>query len=373
MDFFSRFRRVTSTGRFLPFIDALRFLAIVPVLLTHIFSFIVLKKNYTQSSISSWWWIPIKNGGNGVQLFFAISGFILALPFISYYLGISDKQVSLKKYFLRRITRLEPPYIISMVFFFVLLVVTHKYTFDVLFPHLIASLLYVHNIVYGKGSDINTVAWSLEVEVQFYILAPLLFIVFKRKQLTRRLIILFLIILFASLNSFFNIYYRSLPGQFQFFLIGVLAADFFVSQKNDGFLSKFNHPLIFAICLVLLFFIKYNSGFTYQILFLLTLFTLFLCSVTPLVRNRFLKNNVVTFFGGMCYSIYLIHYPLISFIGNKLLAKITADSFTKQFLLYFIIIVPIILMCSVGFYLLFERPFMDKNWYKKIIFFKHKN
>ena len=43
-----------------------------------------------------------------------------------------------------------------------------------LLPHLLASLGYVHNIVYGVPSTINVVAWSLEIEVQFYILAPAL-------------------------------------------------------------------------------------------------------------------------------------------------------------------------------------------------------
>jgi len=42
--------------------------------------------------------------------------------------------------------------------------------------HFLASLLHVHNYAYGPWHPraINTVTWSLEVEVQFYVLAPLL-------------------------------------------------------------------------------------------------------------------------------------------------------------------------------------------------------
>jgi len=365
MTFFSRFRRITSSGKFLPFIDGLRFIAIAPVILTHIFYFIVIKANYAETATSSWLWLPIKNGGHGVQIFFAISGFILALPFVSYYLGVSTKPVSLKSYFLRRLTRLEPPYIISMVFFFIVLIITHKYTFSNLFPHLVGSLLYVHNIIWGKGSDINTVAWSLEVEVQFYILAPVIFLIFKQKQLIRRAAILFVILLFACLNSYYNIYYRSLPGQIQFFLIGVLMADIYVSKKNDNLVAKLNHPLIFITSLLAILFIDYTSGFFNQVVFLAALLIMFLSSISPNLKNHFLKNNIVTFCGGMCYSIYLIHYPLISFVGGKLLAKFPISGLLPQFIVYCLIIIPIIFVCSVGFYLLFERPFMDKNWYKK--------
>src|SRR5690349_19587132 len=57
-------------------------------------------------------------GHLGVQLFFAISGFILSLPFARCWLG-GEKAVSLGGYYLRRVTRIEPPYIIHLAFLFV--------------------------------------------------------------------------------------------------------------------------------------------------------------------------------------------------------------------------------------------------------------
>ncbi|SHL93326.1 acyltransferase family protein [Mucilaginibacter sp. OK098] len=372
MSFFSRFRRITSTGKYLPFIDGLRFIAITPVVLSHIFHLIMVKKNIPQSHINSFLWNPVNNGGQGVQIFFAISGFILAIPFISYHLGISQKSISIKGYFLRRLTRLEPPYIISMLFFFMVLIVTHKNAFSELFPHLIASLFYVHNIIYGKGSDINTVAWSLEVEIQFYILAPLIFLIFKSNQLLRRSVIVLFIITFAFLNAYFDIYYRTLLGQFQFFLIGVLAADIYLTQKDTNIIKQLNRPLIFVFCLSILLFINYRDSFFSQLLFLFDLLVLFLCSISSNLKNKFLKSDIITFTGGMCYSIYLIHYPLISLIGNKIITKIYFNNIVLDFIISSLIIVPVIFFTSVGFYILFERPFMDKEWYKKIFVFKNK-
>ena len=64
----------------------------------------------------------------GVELFFAISGFILGIPFASHYLrGVP--RVNLRRYFIRRLTRLEPPYIINlMVLAGILVIVTRTIT-----------------------------------------------------------------------------------------------------------------------------------------------------------------------------------------------------------------------------------------------------
>ena len=52
----------------------------------------------------------------GVLLFFTISGFILGLPFARQYL-VAARPVSFG-FYRRRVTRLEPPYLISMLLLF---------------------------------------------------------------------------------------------------------------------------------------------------------------------------------------------------------------------------------------------------------------
>ena len=107
--------RITNSGNFIPEIDGLRFVAIITVVLFHLYGFIenkdgsIYSTNYNFDFIANF----LKNGNFGVELFFVLSGFILGLPFAKHYLKDS-KKLSLKSYFLRRVSRLEPPYIIVM-------------------------------------------------------------------------------------------------------------------------------------------------------------------------------------------------------------------------------------------------------------------
>src|SRR6202023_4351094 len=97
------YRRITSTGRFIPEIDGLRFLAILSVYLFHLAADI--QRHSTAASAES---LPT-NGlfrvagvlNVGVPLFFVISGFILSLPFAERQRNLR-KPAPLKQYFLRR-------------------------------------------------------------------------------------------------------------------------------------------------------------------------------------------------------------------------------------------------------------------------------
>ena len=167
----------------------------------------------------------------GVHLFFVLSGFVLGLPFVRQ--SFSGRAApSIQNYFLRRITRIEPPYILNLLVCFGLLAWYAPLAADT-WKHLLASLLYVHNLVYSQGSTINGVAWSLEIEVQFYILAPLFaraaFAI--RRDWLRRTVLAAAIVGFSAFTQF--VLWRtshedlkmSLLAYMQFFLAGFLLAD----------------------------------------------------------------------------------------------------------------------------------------------------
>ena len=232
-----RLARETSSGRFIPQMDGLRFVAIGMVILFHLSGYLLAKSalHHSGSLPQSDWLAQIALVGfRGVELFFVISGFILALPFAAHHLK-NAPPVSLRKYYLRRLTRLEPPYVVTVLVLFFLAVWIQGQTAANLYPHLAASIFYLHNLIYGSPSRVIGVAWSLEIEVQFYVLVPLLTLLFAiRRRWVRRLSVVTLILGLLSMQSLLlpqsGRVSLSILAYLQFFMIGFLLADIFLAD-----------------------------------------------------------------------------------------------------------------------------------------------
>src|SRR5215472_16211346 len=229
------FRRVTSTGLLIPEIDGLRFVAIFAVFIYHLAGDVLRHADpaYRLATFQRDWFFGFTQKLDfGVPLFFVISGFILALPFAQHHLR-NHASVSLPKYYLRRVTRLEPPYILSLVLLFALKVASGQRCAS-LAPHLLASGLYVHNLIFHGPSLINVVAWSLEIEVQFYILAPILAIIYCLRSTYRRIALVAACIaaaIFQYLLAVESPLRLSLLGYAQYFLAGFLLADLYLTHS----------------------------------------------------------------------------------------------------------------------------------------------
>jgi len=84
-----RLSRVSVSTRFVPEIDGLRFFAIGSVVLYHLLGIISVRKFGAWEPERFAAYFPLNwltRGHFGVPLFFAISGFVLAMPFADHYL-----------------------------------------------------------------------------------------------------------------------------------------------------------------------------------------------------------------------------------------------------------------------------------------------
>jgi peptidoglycan/LPS O-acetylase OafA/YrhL len=362
-------RRITTSGHWIPEVDGLRLIATAAVILFHLNGQLLRQSSATIAPRYHGFALFLGNGNRGVQLFFLISGFILALPFARHRLTAKPRP-SLRKYFARRLTRLGPPYVVNLFFAAVALVFIENNSVRSVLPHLFASLFYLHNLIFREPSTINAVAWSLEVEVQFYLVAPLLALLFLiRNALTRRFITVASMVAIALVQIAFDwgqntLASTTLAGQLQFFLAGLLLADLFLTVihrwKHDwrwDLVSLAGWPAVFLL----------DERFMALWLPFLVLL-LYVAALRGVVISAILRNTLVAVAGGMCYTIYLWH-PLVIAAANRICKRypvLYPTDYAGLFLVQGVIkFAAVGAVCGV-FYLYLERPCMDPKWPRKL-------
>lgn len=357
------FARVTSGGRFVPCVDGLRCIAILAVVLYHLNGYVVDKAgDFSETDARQSLMFHLLHGANcGVQLFFAISGFILALPFAREQLE-DGRSVSLKQYYFRRITRLEPPFLINLLIIWMLLLVVKNQSAADLMAPLAATATYTHNWIYGTLSTVNAVTWSLEIEVQFYVLAPFLARwYFGSNRRTRRTLLLTVIAAMIALKLSFAVSPAArlrlgLGYVLDHFLIGIFVADVFVNSWNETAVKARVWDLVTLVTLPLIFCIQLDLR-CYHFLPVLS-GLLFVSAFRGPVTNRLLSLPLIVVTGGMCYSIYLYHFLVISFVGRFTMSATDGLGYVPQLLLQSLLIVPPVLAVCAVFFVMIEKPFM---------------
>ena len=367
--FYNKFRRITTNHLYFPEIDGIRFVAIMFVLLFHIHGYFAAKSGIpateTGSGLLNTLFI---NGDRGVELFIVLSGFILCLPFAHHYIN-HGKTVSLKRYYLRRVTRLEPPYFLAMSAIFLLHIISHTTPLSVMLPHWLASLAYVHNIIYHRASIVTVVAWSLEIEIQFYLMAPLLFRLLSLHVGPRRIVLLLGIISVIILQHLYITSFLTIFNFAQYFLTGILLADLYVSDSFAAFFNKKGVSLLALATLVTIIYLPIKSTlapgnelFAARLLFpfLIGLFY-YIVFKNPMIKRIF-SYKFIPIVGGMCYSIYLLHYTIISVLGRFTgQLHVPGGYLPNLFFQIVLLLIPVLLLSSV-FYFYIERPFMSGKW-----------
>lgn len=364
MSLLARFSRISTTGRFIPEIDGLRFLAIAAVVLFHLSDTLARQappgpKDYVYIFLAQGWF--------GVELFFAISGYILSLPFAEAAFQGTPRP-PLGAYYLRRLTRLEPPYLINLALVYAGLVLFGGGSARGLLPHLGATAVYLHTPVYGDFSLINGVTWSLEIEVQFYLLAPLLAAVFRIRSaaLRRGLIAAAMTILAAAqapLRTGAPVWVQwTLLFYLQFFLVGFLLADL---TASGGLKKSSRWDLAGAVAWILLVISLVKVGTPRALLPWLMLVAYLAALQGPLFSALFSRPWIATI-GGMCYTIYLYHVPLMTLLWPWLSRAVDpARPFAANVGLLALLFLPPLLVAGALLFLAFERPFMRRGWYRR--------
>lgn len=354
-----QFRRITTQKRFIPQIDGLRFVAIASVVFFHIYSAL------ERGAIPPPFRFDEDLSKRGVELFFAISGFILGVPFASHHL-LGTPKVGLKQYFLRRLTRLEPPYFLSFPVWIAMQWVVFRRPLSDMAPHLLANCVYMHNLIFGAfPGAINSVAWSLEVEVQFYVLVPLLSLVFaiSDPRLRRTVIVVAMAVVAFLGNPLYRTlhFHYSIAFYLPFFLTGFLVCDLYSTRKEWKLSFVWD-----ALALGLWPLIWYPGENLDHLVLPFVIVLLYLAAFRGRICSAIFSNRLLTNIGGMCYTIYLFHFPVIYAVKHNTASWHIGHNFWLYFAMQCALILPAVLFCCATFFILIERPCMDREWPRKL-------
>jgi peptidoglycan/LPS O-acetylase OafA/YrhL len=235
-----------------------------------------------------------------------------------------------------------------------------------LLPHFLTGIFYLHSLVYGAMNPVYSPAWSLEIEIQFYCLAPLLAFLFLSRRpawLRRALLGLFMLVLGLVQVRFFQgspFFTLSILNYAQYFVAGFLLCDLYLTDWQ----TIPEHWLwdVASIPLWLTIFAS-ESLYFHAFMPFLTVLVYIGAFKGPLMR-WFFRNAFVSTVGGMCYSIYLTHGFVLAY-SNDLLMRLTKAGPWPLWILAPIGLLETIL-CGGVYYVLIEHPCMDKEWPAKL-------
>jgi peptidoglycan/LPS O-acetylase OafA/YrhL len=345
----------TTAARFRT-IDGLRGIAALSVAIFHFNGGII---RTTPDWIPAWAQGIATNGFLGVEVFFVISGFVIAFSvrdgsYSGRYLGL---------FALRRSIRLDPPYWLTIALELVLLKVSAMAFPSVAVPmpnsgQMVSHFFYLQDVL-GYGG-ILPIFWTLCFEIQFYLLLVGLLVLWHKSSAflsdeTRKMLVyVVLSVLFvSSVFLRYSGWHLPIPGialerWFQFFL-GVLTYWVF-----SGRISML--PLALAYGAVIGAVIGWRAA---PIQILPVLVSAVIVAVGRRGRlDSFLGNRPLQFLGRTSYSFYLLHGP-IGYRWISLLQKIVGPSFGIAWAWFaFISAIAICSIASALTWKLIEEPTM---------------
>ncbi|ASF45693.1 acyltransferase family protein [Methylovulum psychrotolerans] len=297
----------------------------------------------------------LSNGFLGVSLFFVLSGFVLTYTYRD---GVSSK----KKYLLARFARVYPVYMLALIVSLPLVYANLHFS-DYVFVLGMVQSWTPYNSSYGFMWIMQ--AWTISVELFFYLTFPFL-IVFLKKIPTKIGLIFLIVIMFLIINFGLStispgsnrpeyplwINFVILPVlRFPEFCLGAIVCRIYLN--NISYLNKFPKKYldlsIFINLLLIVFILSRYSIQSYSILSVATLLfvvLILLFSLGDSIFSRAISCNVLVLLGGASYAEYILQGPIREWVRLFLPSSVIGQ-----------IISPVILIAvSIFVYVFYETP-----------------
>ena|SRR6218665_257580 len=320
-------------------LNELRALAALSVIVHHLELYCFRDKKTSLYNVSTFEYFINSIGKNGVYLFFVLSGFLIT------FLLLKEKEqsdtISIKNFYLRRVFRIWPLYMIIIVLSIVVLPVmvfeTHFFDSETFYMALLRKeeiysttniLLYVFflsNFALPMVGAAQT--WSVSVEEQFYLVWPQIVKRFSRQKLLYAFVLLFVFFLaYQALHLPYSNLLKKIP--LEIMAIGGVFAYFWYYHKNR-FEKYFESNGLFALNLIIIFF---GIFFPVPRIIVAVFFGLLILFVIT-ERKWNLRSKWLAFLGTISYGIYMYH-PIMMFISSAFINKFVQDVWIYKLFLY---------------------------------------
>ena len=259
----------------------------------------------------------------GVDIFFVISGYLMS-KIISE--RINKKNFDIFDFYKKRFKRIIPNLLfIILIIFLISLFILLPNDFNNLKDSINYTFFLIPNIYFwlnggyfGLIDELKPLLhlWSIGVEIQFYILLPIIYLIYLKFFSYKKLILLVFFLFLISI--FINIYINSIDGSnFSFFMIFTRFWQFMFGSLVFHSHKKIKSNYFFIISFSMLCFVLI-SGFSNNLLnqFFVSIFAASIL-VTNSKKNLHVKvinSKILISFGLISYSLYLWHWPLISLL-----------------------------------------------------------
>jgi len=298
------------------------------------------------------------NGNVSVSYFFVLSGFVL-------YITYKDKHIQYSDYLKRRIGRIVPVYLLAL---FLFICVVHHFP-GYSFSHdsiieIIISGLFLQAFIPHYPLTLNLPAWTISVEMFFYMLFPL-FLLFQKRHIKG--FIGTTVVLYV-LSQSFHLWSIPIKGSLgdnvidTLFFNPVIHINQFLIGMVGGYLfGKVSAPspkyawLSFLSFILIILLIAFRpDNISYQVGLIAPVFMIFILSIAA-SDPKFLNFKPLVFLGEISYGIYILQFPVYYFLAF-VNSKYTGIPDTYFF---YIALCMLILAASLS-YLVFEKPLRDR-------------
>ncbi len=363
---------------YLSYLDGLRGLAALYVVIHHAYMEVPPTALPHLAELSTRW---LYYGQVSVDIFIVLSGYCLMLPVV---IAGGSLRGGIGQYLLRRARRILPPYYIALLLSLILIAGIPGMNqisgtrWDVALPAIkrgaIGShLLLLHNLNVNWALTINPPMWTVATECQIYFLFPLLLLpIWKRFGNLATIIVAF------TLGLAPQFLFNQLNKQACLWFLGLFAMGMVAAVINFSRLIPKERLLRWSKAFCILGLIVFFAGtfvfgasrlweYLYLMDFLVGLtISCFLVLCTGYCFNdaklshpfflRFLMSPYVVRLGTFSYSLYLVHFPLLSLLHLWIRPLNLPPVEQLGFLLS--VGTGVSLILAYIFYILFERPFM---------------